>query len=141
MTDHELVVRLVCRHLREQGPESWGFYVDGPFPEPLMADRVATPVTRGEAPLAVLTAPELGDVDDPADDGRVPLDGVVYWLLEVWSPMHGAEGLLEARRFLPFTHTTPTEYVLDRARGRVGLLVAALARREMRLDDAGAGRG
>lgn len=134
-------LRLVCRHERNTGPESWAYYVDGRDTLPAPIHEHTTPITVGEAPIAVLTAPDgYGNDPDAPDQPDVPLDGILAWRLDVFSPLMGATGELEARRWLHVSVTEPVEYVLDQARLRVVLIVNVVARdRAAALEEAGEG--
>jgi hypothetical protein len=134
-------LRLVCRHERNTGPESWAYYVDGRDTLPAPIHEHTTAVTLGEAPLAVLTAPDgYGNNPDAPEQPDVPLDGVLAWRLDVFSPLMGSDGEIEARRWLHHDVTAAVEYVLDQARLRVVLIVNVVARdRAASLEEAGEG--
>jgi hypothetical protein len=118
-------MNLVCRHLRDAGPEAWGYYLNGPMPGCLEGE--AGSVAKGLMPLAILMAPF---------DDETPDDGIVFYKLQVRDPRNGGEGNLAATRYIPAGITTREEKVLDFARNEAWRLLLQLEERtrEMRAE-------
>jgi hypothetical protein len=116
---------LVCRHLRDAGPEAWGYYLNGPMPGCLEGETGS--VAKGLMPLAILMAPF---------DDETPDDGIVFYKLEVRDPRNGGEGNVAAIRYLPVLFTMSQEQVLDIARQKTMALLLDLEgrTREMRAE-------